>query len=61
MLLRNDNSHIFFQTPKWYPLLHSKYSKNKSEIRLAIYLEDDKSGGQETSFKAKEAPARCMY
>ncbi|XP_048731906.2 centrosomal protein of 120 kDa-like [Ostrea edulis] len=48
------------QTPKWYPLLHSKYSKNKSEIRLAIYLEDDKSGGQETSFKAKEAPARLL-
>ncbi|XP_061172082.1 centrosomal protein of 120 kDa-like isoform X1 [Saccostrea echinata] len=49
------------QTPKWYPLLHSKYSKNKSEIRLAIYLENDKSGGeQETSFKAKDAPARLL-
>lgn len=48
------------QTPKWYPLLHSKYSKNKSEIRLAIYLEDDKSGEQETSFKAKDAPARLL-
>lgn len=48
------------QTPKWYPLLHSKYSKNKSEIRLAIYLEDDKGGEQETSFKAKDAPARLL-
>lgn len=48
------------QTPKWYPLLHSKYSKNKSDIRLAIYLEDDKSGEQETSFKAKDAPARLL-
>lgn len=48
------------QTPKWHPLLHSKYSKNKSEIRLAIYLEDDKGGEQETSFKAKDAPARLL-
>nr|XP_022334078.1 centrosomal protein of 120 kDa-like [Crassostrea virginica] len=48
------------QTPKWYPLLHSKYSKSKPEIRLAIYLEDDKNGAQETSFKAKDAPARLL-
>ena len=52
---------FFFQTPKWYPLLHSKYSKSKPEIRLAIYLEDDKNGAQETSFKAKDAPARRTY
>lgn len=55
-----DEFIFIFQTPKWYPLLHSKYSKNKSEIRLAIYLEDDKGGEQETSFKAKDAPARRM-
>lgn len=47
------------QTVKWYPLLHSKYSKNKSEIKLSIYLDEDKSGEQ-PSFRAKEAPARMM-
>jgi hypothetical protein len=31
------------QTAKWYPLLHSKYSKNKPEIKLSIYLNDDKT------------------
>ena len=45
------------QTAKWNPLLHSKYSKNKPEIKLSIYLDDDKTGEQ-PSFKAKEAPAR---
>ncbi|OWF54108.1 centrosomal protein of 120 kDa-like isoform X2 [Mizuhopecten yessoensis] len=47
------------QTAKWYPLLHSKYSKNKSEIKLSIYLDEDKSGEQ-PSFRAKEAPARII-
>nr|KAG5699532.1 hypothetical protein BaRGS_033728 [Batillaria attramentaria] len=28
---------------KWYPLLHCKYGKTKPEVRLSIYLDDDKS------------------
>ncbi|KAL5004829.1 hypothetical protein ScPMuIL_018285 [Solemya velum] len=44
------------QTPKWYPLLHSKYSKNKPELRLSLYLDEDKSG--ERPFHAKGAPPR---
>lgn len=47
------------QTAKWYPLLHSKYSKSKPEIKLSIYLDDDKSGEQ-PSFKAKDAPPRVI-
>ncbi|XP_076104445.1 centrosomal protein of 120 kDa-like isoform X2 [Mytilus galloprovincialis] len=47
------------QTAKWYPLLHSKYSKNKPEIKLSIYLDDDKTGEQ-PSFKAREAPPRVI-
>ncbi|KAI0208621.1 DUF3668 domain-containing protein [Lamellibrachia satsuma] len=45
------------QTFKWYPLLHSKYSSSKPEVRLGIYIDDDTKGGN-TSFKAKEPPAR---
>ncbi|KAK3096594.1 hypothetical protein FSP39_001548 [Pinctada imbricata] len=50
------------QTPKWYPLLHSKYSKNKSEIKLSIYLDEDGGKGETTdsNFRAKEAPARLV-
>lgn len=34
----------FFQikAAKWFPLLHCKYGKAKPEIRLALYLDDDK-------------------
>lgn len=49
---------FILQTVKWYPLLHSKYSKNKPEIRLSIYLDEDNKEEQ-PSFKAKDAPARC--
>ena len=49
-----------FQTSKWYPLLLGKYHKTKPEVRLSIYIEEDKSEPVNTSFKAKEAPARCM-
>lgn len=42
---------------KWYTVLHSKYSKSKPEIKLAIYIDEDK-GQADSSFKAKEAPAR---
>lgn len=47
------------QTAKWYPLLHSKYSKSKPEIKLSLYLDDDKTGEQ-PSFKAREAPPRVI-
>ena len=50
---------FLFQTSKWYPLLLAKYQKNKPEIRLAIYLDEDKTAEPDTSFKAKEAPPRC--
>ncbi|XP_064607964.1 centrosomal protein of 120 kDa-like isoform X3 [Liolophura sinensis] len=46
------------QTNKWYPLLHSKYHKLKPELRLGLYLDEDKPGDEQPSFRAKEAPAR---
>ncbi|XP_013385110.1 centrosomal protein of 120 kDa isoform X2 [Lingula anatina] len=46
------------QTSKWYQLLLPKYSKSKPEMRLGIYVEDDKKMSQ-TGFKAKDAPARA--
>ncbi|KAK2186531.1 hypothetical protein NP493_197g03000 [Ridgeia piscesae] len=45
------------QSFKWYQLLHSKYSSSKPEVRLGIYIDDDSKAG-DTSFKAKEPPAR---
>ncbi|XP_053405525.1 centrosomal protein of 120 kDa-like [Mercenaria mercenaria] len=48
------------QTSKWYPLLLGKYQKNKPEIRLGLYLDEDKSAEANTSFKAKEAPPRLI-
>ncbi|XP_078070712.1 centrosomal protein of 120 kDa isoform X1 [Mustelus asterias] len=45
------------QTPKWYPLLSSKYTKSKPEIKIAIVLETDIKP-QVEGFKAKEAPPR---
>ncbi|KAL3867406.1 hypothetical protein ACJMK2_044608 [Sinanodonta woodiana] len=47
------------QISKWYPLLHSKYQKSKPELRLAIYLDEDK-GHEQSSFKAREAPPRVI-
>ena len=47
---------IMFQTSKWYPLLHTKYSKSRPEVRLSIYIDEDK--GPDEGFKAREAPAR---
>lgn len=29
------------QTSKWYPLLHSKYTRHKAEIQLGLYLDHD--------------------
>ncbi|XP_060693677.1 centrosomal protein of 120 kDa isoform X2 [Hemiscyllium ocellatum] len=45
------------QAPKWYPLLSSKYTKSKPEIRIGIVLETDVKP-QIEGFKAKEAPPR---
>ncbi|XP_064619737.1 centrosomal protein of 120 kDa-like isoform X2 [Lineus longissimus] len=45
------------QTAKWYPLLHGKYSRSKPEVRLGIYLDEDKNI-QPAGFKARAAPAR---
>ncbi|KAL8561303.1 hypothetical protein ACOMHN_047158 [Nucella lapillus] len=39
------------QVAKWYPLLHCKYSKAKPEIRLALYLDEDKSPPKEGAIK----------
>ncbi|KAK7486793.1 hypothetical protein BaRGS_00021940 [Batillaria attramentaria] len=33
----------YLHMAKWYPLLHCKYGKTKPEVRLSIYLDDDKS------------------
>ncbi|XP_067886022.1 centrosomal protein of 120 kDa isoform X2 [Heterodontus francisci] len=45
------------QTPKWYPLLSSKYTKSKPEIKIGIVLETDVKP-QVEGFKAREAPPR---
>ncbi|XP_048383738.1 centrosomal protein of 120 kDa isoform X2 [Stegostoma tigrinum] len=45
------------QTPKWYPLLSSKYTKSKPEIKIGIVLEADVKP-QIEGFKAKEAPPK---
>ncbi|XP_038660935.1 centrosomal protein of 120 kDa isoform X2 [Scyliorhinus canicula] len=45
------------QTSKWYPLLSSKYTKSKPEIKIGIVLETDIKP-QVEGFKAKEAPPR---
>ncbi|XP_070175091.1 centrosomal protein of 120 kDa-like isoform X2 [Littorina saxatilis] len=39
------------QVAKWYPLLNCKYGKTKPEIRLALYLDDDKSPQKEGAAK----------
>uniref|UniRef100_A0A4W3INE9 Centrosomal protein 120 n=1 Tax=Callorhinchus milii TaxID=7868 RepID=A0A4W3INE9_CALMI len=45
------------QTPKWYPLLSSKYTKCKPEVQIAIVLETDAKPQPEV-FKARKAPPR---
>ncbi|XP_076443605.1 centrosomal protein of 120 kDa-like isoform X2 [Babylonia areolata] len=42
------------QVAKWYPLLHCKYTKAKPEIRLALYLDEDKSPPKEGTVKVQE-------
>ncbi|XP_072038302.1 centrosomal protein of 120 kDa-like isoform X3 [Amphiura filiformis] len=44
-------------TSKWYPLLSTKYSRHKPELKIGISLETD-AQGQDQSFKAKSAPPR---
>ncbi|XP_059825647.1 centrosomal protein of 120 kDa isoform X2 [Hypanus sabinus] len=45
------------QAVKWYPLLSSKYTKSKPEIKIGIVLETD-TKPQVEAFKAREAPPR---
>uniref|UniRef100_UPI00398ED638 centrosomal protein of 120 kDa isoform X2 n=1 Tax=Pristiophorus japonicus TaxID=55135 RepID=UPI00398ED638 len=45
------------QIPKWYPLLSSKYTKSKPQIKIGIVLETD-AKPQGEGFKAREAPPR---
>ncbi|XP_015221272.2 centrosomal protein of 120 kDa [Lepisosteus oculatus] len=44
------------QAPKWYPLLSSKYTKQKPAILVSLVLETDSKHSD--GFKAKEAPPR---
>ncbi|BFY97039.1 hypothetical protein BsWGS_00079 [Bradybaena similaris] len=37
------------QVGKWHQLLHSKYSKTKAELRLALYLDEDPQSQQAAS------------
>lgn len=49
------------QDPRWYPLLSSKYTKQRPALLLSMVLESDSSKPSEPSpdrFKAKKAPPR---
>ncbi|XP_056136157.1 centrosomal protein of 120 kDa [Lampris incognitus] len=48
------------QEPKWYPLLSSKYTKQRPAILLAVALENDSKSSVPSPdrFKAKKAPPR---
>ncbi|CAJ0956517.1 unnamed protein product [Ranitomeya imitator] len=46
------------QTPKWFSLLSSKYTKFKPEVQLNIALETDTKPALD-AFKAKDAPPRA--
>ncbi|KAM6964859.1 centrosomal protein of 120 kDa [Aplochiton taeniatus] len=50
----------FKQEPKWYPLLSSKYTKQRPAILLAVVLENDTKPTEISpdKFKAKKAPPR---
>lgn len=49
-----------FQDPRWYPLLSSKYTKQRPELLLSLLLENDNKPSEPSSdrFKAKKAPPR---
>ncbi|XP_029017048.1 centrosomal protein of 120 kDa isoform X2 [Betta splendens] len=48
------------QDPRWYPLLSSKYTKQRPALLLSMVLENDAkpSGPSPDRFKAKKAPPR---
>ncbi|XP_041644369.1 centrosomal protein of 120 kDa [Cheilinus undulatus] len=48
------------QEPRWYPLLSSKYTKQRPELLLSMLLEIDTKVSEPSSyrFKAKKAPPR---
>lgn len=46
------------QAAKWFPLLHCKYGKAKPEIRLALYLDDDKD--PQNDRPVKEIPEKSQ-
>uniref|UniRef100_A0A3Q1JN78 C2 domain-containing protein n=1 Tax=Anabas testudineus TaxID=64144 RepID=A0A3Q1JN78_ANATE len=48
------------QEPRWYPLLSSKYTKQRPALLLSMVLENDTkpSGPSPDRFKAKKAPPR---
>ncbi|XP_041362219.1 centrosomal protein of 120 kDa-like [Gigantopelta aegis] len=45
------------QVAKYYQILHSKYHKSKPEIRLALYLDDDKTPQPDSSEKPIVVPS----
>lgn len=49
-----------FQDPRWYPLLSSKYTKQRPELLLSLVLENDSKPSELSPdrFKAKKAPPR---
>lgn len=49
-----------FQDPRWYPLLSSKYTKQRPELLLSLLLENDNKPSEPSPdrFKAKKAPPR---
>lgn len=49
-----------FQDPRWYPLLSSKYTKQRPELLLSLQLENDAKPSEPSPdrFKAKKAPPR---
>lgn len=49
-----------FQDPRWYPLLSSKYTKQRPELLLSLQLENDTKPSEPSPdrFKAKKAPPR---
>ena len=48
-----------FQIAKWYPLLHSKYGKNKPEMKLSLYIDDDAApSDSKPASKTKTSPGK---
>lgn len=58
--LSNIKTRPCFQDPRWYPLLSSKYTKQRPELLLSLLLENDNKPSEPSPdrFKAKKAPPR---